>query len=41
VLAAVDPLHVHDKPAALDGAIYKFAATLAESSKPAELVLQR
>ena len=32
VLAAVDPLHVHDKPAALDDAIYKFAAALAESS---------
>jgi universal stress protein E len=32
VLAAVDPLHVHDKPAALDDAIYKFAAMLSESS---------
>jgi universal stress protein E len=32
VLAAVDPLHVHDKPAALDDAIYKFAAALCESS---------
>jgi universal stress protein E len=32
VLAAVDPLHVHDKPATLDDAIYKFAASLAESS---------
>lgn len=32
VLAAVDPLHVHDKPAALDDAIYRFAATLAESA---------
>ena len=30
VLAAVDPLHVHDKPAALDDAIYKFAAALCE-----------
>jgi universal stress protein E len=32
VFAAVDPLHVHDKPAALDDAIYKFAAALSESS---------
>ncbi len=32
VLAAIDPLHVHDKPAALDDAIYKFAAALCESS---------
>jgi universal stress protein E len=32
VLAAVDPLHVHDKPAVLDDAIYKFAAALCESS---------
>jgi universal stress protein E len=32
VLAAVDPLHVHDKPAALDDAIYKFAAVLSASS---------
>jgi universal stress protein E len=30
VLAAVDPLHVHDKPAALDDAIYGFAAALSE-----------
>jgi universal stress protein E len=28
VMAAIDPLHVHDKPAALDDAIYKFAAAL-------------
>jgi universal stress protein E len=28
VLAAIDPLHVNDKPAALDDAIYKFAAAL-------------
>lgn len=32
VLAAVDPLHVHDKPAALDDAIYKFAAMLSEGA---------
>jgi universal stress protein E len=32
VLAAVDPLHVHDKPAVLDDAIYKFAAALCNSS---------
>ncbi len=32
VLAAVDPLHVHDKPAALDDSIYKFAAALSASS---------
>jgi universal stress protein E len=32
VLAAVDPLHVHDKPAALDDAIYKFAAALSAST---------
>jgi universal stress protein E len=32
VLAAIDPLHVHDKPAALDDAIYKFAAALCERS---------
>ncbi len=32
VLAAVDPLHVHDKPAVLDDAIYKFGAALCESS---------
>jgi universal stress protein E len=32
VLAAVDPLHVHDKPAALDDAIYKFAAALCDGS---------
>jgi universal stress protein E len=32
VLAAVDPLHVHDKPAALDDAIYKFAAALCQST---------
>jgi universal stress protein E len=32
VLAAVDPLHPHDQPAALDDAIYKFAATLSGST---------
>jgi universal stress protein E len=32
VLAAVDPLNLHDKPAALDDAIYKFAVSLAETS---------
>jgi universal stress protein E len=31
VLAAVDPLHVHDKPAVLDDAIYQFAAALSDS----------
>jgi universal stress protein E len=31
VLAAVDPLHVHDKPAVLDDAIYKFSTALAQS----------
>jgi len=31
VLAAVDPLNLHDKPAALDDAIYRFAAGLAEN----------
>jgi universal stress protein E len=30
VLAAVDPLHEHDKPARLDDAIYKFASDLCE-----------
>ena len=32
VLAAVDPLHVHDKPAVLDDAIYTFAAALRETT---------
>jgi universal stress protein E len=32
VLAAVDPLHVHDKPAVLDDAIYEFASSLSESA---------
>jgi universal stress protein E len=32
VLAAVDPLHIHDKPAALDSAIYEFAASLAANA---------
>ncbi len=31
VLAAIDPLHAHDKPAALDRAILAAAATLAEA----------
>lgn len=32
VLAAVDPLHPHDQPAALDDEIFTFAARLAESA---------
>jgi universal stress protein E len=32
VLAAVDPVHEHDKPAALDDAIYRFAADLADKA---------
>jgi len=33
VFAAVDPLHVHDKPAQLDNEIVKLAKTLAEESE--------
>jgi universal stress protein E len=33
VLAAVDPVHEHDKPARLDDAIYKFASSLCESAR--------
>ena len=32
LIAAVDPLHVHDKPAALDNAIYEFAAELCQAA---------
>ena len=32
ILAAVDPLHVHDKPAALDNSIVSLAKTLAEGT---------
>jgi universal stress protein E len=32
VLAAIDPVHEHDKPARLDDAIYKFAAGLSASA---------
>jgi universal stress protein E len=32
ILAAVDPLHVHDKPAALDNSILSLAKTLAEGT---------